>query len=554
MSPIAPAVHRALRVALLVRCPDAPVWIADVANALLVADAFDVSALVVPGGSGAPPVCASLSTRLAKRTADRCRDLGLGPGRSAQSPFTPTNLGKVLPSLPVHILSSGYRATEAAIDVAVAADSYLAKEDYAARGLHFRLGAWYSPELDYPDRRVDLRSTFGTSGLRTPEQVAVTVNAVVGEPPVEREVMTADVSLLAARNRADAAWGAASLVLAALEHACRYDRAAPVVRTTDSSATSRPGQHTRSGSTASRVRRPRLLSYAGRAAVGAAKRTALHGQWLLAYHFGDGLELAPNADTHFVAPPADRFWADPHVVFVDGEYHVFYEEYLYSSGKGHIGTMRLGDAGPLDESRVVLTSQCHLSYPFVFAFEGEWFMIPESAEARRIDVFRAEEFPIHWTFAATLMNDVRALDTTMVEHEGRWWLFTTIRRLSGRPSLSHLYLFSAESPLSEVWEPHPMNPIASGAAGARSAGSIMTHDNRLIRPSQDSCESYGRRIRFSEIALMTRTEFRERPAGGLEPNESVGFVGLHTVSHARDLTIVDLCRWRTRLPWRRPRA
>ena len=145
------------------------------------------------------------------------------------------------------------------------------------------------------------------------------------------------------------------------------------------------------------------------------------------------------------------------------------------------------------------------------------------------------------------MDGVRAVDTTLVEHEGRWWLFTTIRKLSGGSSVSHLYLFSADNPLSEVWEPHPMNPIASGAAGARSAGGIMSWDHRLIRPSQDSRGSYGRRICLSEILLMTRDDFRERPAGVLQPNEANGFVGLHTVSRARDLTIIDLLRWRTRL-------
>ena len=145
------------------------------------------------------------------------------------------------------------------------------------------------------------------------------------------------------------------------------------------------------------------------------------------------------------------------------------------------------------------------------------------------------------------MDDVSAVDTTLHESGGRWWLFTTLRKLGDGSSMSHLYLFSADSPLSDRWEPHPMNPIASGAAGARAAGGIMQRDCRLIRPSQDSRRAYGRRILFSEIVRMTREDFREKPAGSLEPNEAKGFVGLHTVSQARGLTIVDLCRWRTRL-------
>lgn len=541
-----------LRVVLLLRSPLAPAWAADLACALLATDDFDVAALVVPHGSRARPNSASGSTWLSGRIVAVCRSVGFEWKGPARGPFALVDLRRVTPALRVDPLSLGCPgAPETPIDVAVATDSSLAIEDYADRGVHFRLGAWYSPQLDCPARRAEFRGPSEAAGLHGLRQLAVTVSSVGGIPRCERQVMAADVPLespLITRNRAQAAWGAASLLLAALEHACRDDWTAPAERPAKSPAwAARPDEDPPSGSSAPLAGRPKLSSYAGRVAASAVKRVALKRQWLLAYHVGDASPLAPAHDTRLLVPPADRYWADPNVVFTAGEYHVFYEEFSYRSGKGHISTMRLGETGPLDESRVALTSDCHLSYPFVFAFEGEWFMIPESSEARRIDIFRAEKFPVRWTLAATLMDHVRAVDTTVVEHEGRWWLYTTIRRLGGSSPLSHLYLFSADSPLSKAWEPHPMNPIASGAAGARAAGGIMKRNDRLIRPAQDSRLSYGRRIELSEIVTMTHDEYLERPAGSLEPSPARGFIGLHTVSQAGNLTVVDLCRWRTRL-------
>ena len=546
-------VHRPLRVVLLLRTLLAPAWMAELARILHAAPEFDVSALLVTHGSRGGPPKDRPPKRLERVVSRGCRSPGSGKGDFSRRPFALVDVREVVPALRVAVLPDSFCPGDAAsaVDVAIAANTSLAREEYAARGLRFRLGVWYSPELDRPDGRVDFMPPFVEAGPLAFKGVAVTVQSVGAEPNLERQVMRADASresLLAMKNRVDAAWGAASLVLAALEHACRDQRSGSGERSSDTPATASPGgESVLSDAASSRPRRPKLLFCAGRLASGAVKRATLKPQWLLAYQVGDLCNLAPRRNVRFVVPPADRFWADPQVVFADGEYHVFYEELSYRTGKGHIGTMRLGDSGPLDESRVALTSDCHLSYPFVFAFEGEWFMIPESAEAGRIDVFRADEFPTRWTLVRTLMDGVRAVDTTLVEHEGRWWLFTTIRKLSGGSSVSHLYLFSADNPLSEVWEPHPMNPIASGAAGARSAGGIMSWDHRLIRPSQDSRGSYGRRICLSEILLMTRDDFRERPAGLLQPNEAKGFVGLHTVSQARDLTIVDLLRWRTRL-------
>ena len=440
--------------------------------------------------------------------------------------------------------------TETPIDVAVAVDRQLAHAAFATGGFNVPRGVWFSPQLI--DRTASIgapRSGYTMEACGAPERLSVTIRSVCEPSGAERAVASADVpleSVYAGRNRATAAWGAAALMLGALERA-RADRPLPDTAGADKPRALTPSSEGDEGSiTPGFTALPRRFARVRRAAEAARRRPVSRRQWLLAYHFGTSGALTPTNDTRLVVPPPDRYWADPHVAIVSGDYHVFFEEFVFSEGKGHIATMRLGKAGPQDVSRVALSVEHHLSYPFTFEFEGDWYMIPECAQSGRIDLHRADDFPLRWTPVKTLMDAVSAVDTTLVEHEGRWWLFATIRKLSGTTPVSNLYLFSAGSPLSQEWEPHPLNPIVSGSAGARCAGGFIRNGDRLVRPAQDARSSYGSGIQLSEIVRMTRNEYRERPAGALEPNRSSGFIGLHTLTKRGDLTMVDLCRWRTR--------
>ena len=81
-------------------------------------------------------------------------------------------------------------------------------------------------------------------------------------------------------------------------------------------------------------------------------------------------------------------------------------------------------------SHRVLDDGRHLSYPFLFRHAGELYMIPESSAAGRVDLWRCSEFPGTWRRERTLIADISAADTSLLNWNGRWWLFAT--------SLTHL--------------------------------------------------------------------------------------------------------------------
>jgi hypothetical protein len=259
-------------------------------------------------------------------------------------------------------------------------------------------------------------------------------------------------------------------------------------------------------------------------------------QWILL--IARGVKIESVSWDHFtpLTPPSDRLWADPFVWKREDRYYIFYEERLYSSDRGHIACLTLDNQLKPVDNCVVLERPYHLSYPFIFEYQDEIYMIPETEKNRAVELYRCTRFPDHWELVKTLLTDIRAIDATLLEANGKWWLFTTIKE---RNSWDILHLYSADHPLSNEWTPHPRNPIVKDIRSARPAGRIFCHNGELIRPSQDCSVRYGYAINFNRVSVLTDSEYQETPEWFLKPPEGTNIFGTHTWNQADGLTIID---------------
>ncbi|MGH8165436.1 MAG: glucosamine inositolphosphorylceramide transferase family protein, partial [Rhodanobacteraceae bacterium] len=186
-----------------------------------------------------------------------------------------------------------------------------------------------------------------------------------------------------------------------------------------------------------------------------------------------------------------------------------------------------GENGPADVARRVLELPEHLSYPYVFAWEGLVYMVPEIGETGGpVSLFRARGFPDDWEFVCDLLTGLRAVDATLHPHDGRWYLFANIVETAGNEN-DELFLFSADTPLGP-FQPHPQNPIVSDVRRARPAGRLFERAGRLIRPGQDCAGDYGRAIVFNEVLELSPERYAERPIGRLTPDWAQALIGCHT--------------------------
>jgi len=261
-------------------------------------------------------------------------------------------------------------------------------------------------------------------------------------------------------------------------------------------------------------------------------------RWALMAGKGTNREIFNWDKLNLIAPPQGAFWADPFLLKKEGKFYLFFEEYLYHTQRGRISYAALDKNGMVGEPKVALERPYHLSYPFIFEHLGEFYMIPETAQNRAIEVYRCKRFPDRWEFCKTLMPNVQAVDTTLFEHSMRWWMFVNIAHAGGS-TWDELHLFFADDPLSTDWTPHPLNPVVSDVRSARPAGRIFRREGGIIRPSQDSSLRYGYALNFNRITKLSIYEYEEELLERVEPTNE-NFLAVHTYNNSDGFVVTDV--------------
>lgn len=250
----------------------------------------------------------------------------------------------------------------------------------------------------------------------------------------------------------------------------------------------------------------------------------------------DGFEALPC--------PTDRFHADPMLIRDGDAHHLFFEDAERENGIGRIAWRPIDAGGRAGASEIVLEARYHLSYPFVFRWRDAFYMIPETSENRTVELYRATEFPRRWELEKVLLHDVIAADPTLVEHEGRFWLFLAMSP-TGASLNDELFLLHAETPLGP-WTSHPWNPIVSDVRRARPAGPVFRDAGALWRPGQDCSGDYGAAFWLNRIERLDPDGYRETPVRRIDPSWLPGGLCTHTYTRAGDFEAMDNRVWKPR--------
>lgn len=199
------------------------------------------------------------------------------------------------------------------------------------------------------------------------------------------------------------------------------------------------------------------------------------------------------------------FVADPFMIRAGDLWHMFFEAKNVLTRKGEIGLAVSRNGFDWSYRQIVLAEPCHLSYPYVFEYEGSYYMIPETLQANQIRLYEAARFPFGWTHVADLIEGEFA-DSSIFRFNGRWWIFAC----SAPFAHDVLRLFFADH-LTGPWFEHPGSPIIQNNPHvARPAGRVVVFDDSVIRYAQDCYPKYGARVRAFEISELTPSSYRER--------------------------------------------
>jgi len=273
--------------------------------------------------------------------------------------------------------------------------------------------------------------------------------------------------------------------------------------------------------------------------------TRRHAQWMLLCGpcNEQGRACPRPATLGIIEPPPDRFWADPFVQGKGGRICLFFEEFFFATGRGRICALEVDGSGrPISSARPVVRADHHLSYPFLFEFDGNLYMTPESSGARRLDLYRCRNFPFDWVYERSLIRDRAIVDATLFKHDCRWWMLCSMRAGKLRPN-SSLCAFYGDTPLTDRWQPHPLNPLVQSFTSARPAGALFRDTReRLLRPSQNCVPRYGFGLNLSEVLELTTETYRERLVWRTTGPRAGGWRALHHMHWHDGLMVMDAQR------------
>jgi beta-xylosidase len=252
-----------------------------------------------------------------------------------------------------------------------------------------------------------------------------------------------------------------------------------------------------------------------------------------------------------VSDIAAAFVADPFMLKVNRTWYLFCEVMNKRTHKGEIGLATSRDEIEWTYQQIVLSEPFHLSYPYVFRWKSEFYMVPESYQANAVRLYKAVDFPTRWSFVQVLIEGPDCVDPSIFYFDKRWWLFVG----GGTPPVraDHLRLYYAEE-LTGPWFPHPKSPIVEGDAHiARPAGRVVVLNDRILRYSQDCYPTYGTQVHAFEITDLTTTSYHERETdrkpiltAGQDPWNEGGMhhIDPHSIGDNQWIACVDGFAWR----------
>jgi hypothetical protein len=287
------------------------------------------------------------------------------------------------------------------------------------------------------------------------------------------------------------------------------------------------------------------LSYACRALPRLAREALRrlryrHAHWRVGYRFIDGPGIAETGRIGEgwlqLLDQGDHFYADPFPFEWQGRSFIFMEDYPHATKKAVISVVEFSEDGTPQPPKLVLEEPFHLSYPQVFAWNGEIWMLPEGSGGGKLTLYRAAEFPDRWVAETTLLEG-EISDATLLEHDGRWWLFATERDGFGSTS-DTMVVFWAPAPTGP-WTPHAQNPILIDRRMARPGGAFVRVGGKLLLPVQDGTRGYGGGLGLSELLELNVEKVRLSPPRAVQEAGDWPYPQIHTLNRVGRLEVID---------------
>lgn len=269
------------------------------------------------------------------------------------------------------------------------------------------------------------------------------------------------------------------------------------------------------------------------------RKLFISGEWRIAVRRTSSSDFYD--DSFISIPNNENFWfADPLLFEEEGQVYLFCEAFDRKELKGKIGYFTLKD-NTVSDFKLLIDENYHMSFPNVFKYEGNYFMIPETSENLSLDLYVAEEFPQKWTKYKTLVKGFNYVDPTLVIVSGKVFLFVYID-CKGEYQ-THIYKISTGFDLKLVQKINYAQNVG------RSAGKTFYNcQSEVVRPVQMSEGEYGKETLFYKL-IFKEDSFSEIKIGSIDNSRvkvdfRVGVNRIHTYCKSATFEAIDYTIYR----------
>ena len=276
------------------------------------------------------------------------------------------------------------------------------------------------------------------------------------------------------------------------------------------------------------------------------KNSKQYATWAIAFRKRDGQKtILSNLEGPFFVPdlPKDTWAADPFVFSFNGEEFLFYEWFLEKKKKGVIACSKISELS-ITTPQLVLEEDFHLSFPCIFVFKDDVYMIPETGAKESLMLYKCKRFPLEWTLEKVLLNGYKTSDTIVYLHNNNVFVFASI--IKNNASTVNNILFKLNMDNQELEKQLELADVSN--IGLRNAGLFFENFGSLIRPGQ-YCEDndYGKALTFWNVIKIDDNKYEESFIRNVDVkdvrlvnNNTNNYSGIHTYNLNNYYETIDL--------------
>lgn len=234
-------------------------------------------------------------------------------------------------------------------------------------------------------------------------------------------------------------------------------------------------------------------------------------------------------------PSLFKWYADPFPIHHGSDDYLFAEMMDYHKIYGQIVVARISK-GKIKSFKTVIREPFHMSFPNVFEFQGVFYMIPETYQAKQVRLYRCVSFPYQWVLDCVLCEGVELVDHALyISGHSLLMLSYDISNQQQKTVVFTIDLY--EKKMKQIY---PVGPISQERAG----GTIFEIDNVKYRAIQDCVNCYGDFLKIYRIDELSENRIEEHfvksiHAKDISFSENRGIDHIHTYNVSDTYEAID---------------